>query len=92
MKVWVARKICSKLQRQKVVRIVDLFGGVTDYKTRSPYRYSTVSPILKHSPEVIAFAIAKQLERQGFLRVLYKDGRNWLVYTPQDVGLSWLFR
>ena len=81
IEIWIVRKILSKLRRFDRVRIVDLFGGVTNYSDRSSYKYVDKCPLLRQSPEIAAFRIAKDLERRGILRVEYIDGRNVLVKT-----------
>ena len=78
-RMWIVRKILSKLQRCERVHIVDLFGGVTDYSQRSSYKYVDKCPMLRRSPEIVAFRIAKELEKKKLLRVEYVDGRNVLV-------------
>jgi len=84
------RKILSKLRRRhsKRIRIVDLFGGVNDNKKRSPYRYYKHLKRWSRHPEVIAFKVARKLERSGCLQIVYAEGRNWLV-SKLDDNVPW---
>ena len=82
----IVRKTLSKLRRKhsKRIRLVELFGGVVDYSKRTPYKYSRRCKLLRRSPEIFAFQVAKKLERQGLLKVEFIGGWIWLISQLHD--------
>jgi hypothetical protein len=79
-----AKAILGRFLKKKTVRLADISGDTNwrkhhkfcaDGSKPLPYDYSTAIDMRQRE----LFQVAKQLQQEGVLKIVYKSGENWFV-------------